>query len=288
MADPPHTSHGRKEWAERTPSWTLLGPVRDVVFHHDVYRYQATFEPSTMRGLERAELSRGGYIAVAYHTLIPGNGDLVECRPGHVMGGATKGHNATSRAIVFPGNYSPAHGGTDVLTDEQILGAAEQIAVWVRAGLVHRNFRVFGHLDLFPTACPSAPVYGRLHGMWSIEFFAHAKLEGSSTPITPGPPPPALPPAAPGVDWVALGRWIEGLRASIRRNPLTPATRGSRPHETKLVQNRLVKLGYSVGSAGVDGDYGPATVRAVRGFQRAARIREDGIVGPITLARLGA
>lgn len=58
--------------------------------------------------------------------------------------------------------------------------------------------------------------------------------------------------------------------------------RGSRGSEVILLQECLVNLGYSIGSAGVDGIFGPATDAAVRQFQNDKRLVVDGIVGPMT------
>jgi peptidoglycan hydrolase-like protein with peptidoglycan-binding domain len=52
------------------------------------------------------------------------------------------------------------------------------------------------------------------------------------------------------------------------------------------VQRRLARLGYEPGP--LDGQYGPATERAVRAFQAAAGIASDGVVGPQTRAALAA
>jgi hypothetical protein len=52
------------------------------------------------------------------------------------------------------------------------------------------------------------------------------------------------------------------------------------------VQQRLAALGYGPGP--LDGEYGPATERAVRAFQTAAGIEVDGVVGPETRAALAA
>lgn len=54
----------------------------------------------------------------------------------------------------------------------------------------------------------------------------------------------------------------------------------------KTIQNYLVNLGYSVGTSGVDGSLGPATTKAVKAFQKAAGLVQDGLPGPKTLAAL--
>ena len=60
---------------------------------------------------------------------------------------------------------------------------------------------------------------------------------------------------------------------------------GSRGEDVKKVQSRLAQWGYLVGE--VDGIYGPATYRAVRRFQRANGLVEDGVVGPATAKAIG-
>ncbi len=58
--------------------------------------------------------------------------------------------------------------------------------------------------------------------------------------------------------------------------------RGDRGHEVQFLQQWLVNNGYSVGTAGIDGIFGPDTEAAVRRFQTDAGIAIDGIVGPQT------
>ena len=50
----------------------------------------------------------------------------------------------------------------------------------------------------------------------------------------------------------------------------------------------LAQKGYNLGSAGIDGDYGQATERAVMDFQRDAGLTADGICGPRTWEALQA
>lgn len=52
------------------------------------------------------------------------------------------------------------------------------------------------------------------------------------------------------------------------------------------VQRRLNHHGASP-QLSVDGDYGPATTRAVKAFQRGHGLGVDGVVGPLTWAKLG-
>lgn len=56
--------------------------------------------------------------------------------------------------------------------------------------------------------------------------------------------------------------------------------------KVKELQEKLIKLGFSCGDAGADGDYGSVTADAVRNFQRKNGLDEDGIAGPLTLAAI--
>ena len=62
--------------------------------------------------------------------------------------------------------------------------------------------------------------------------------------------------------------------------------RGSRGTYVMALQTMLVNRGYDVGTAGVDGDFGSGTLKAVRQFQQDAGLVMDGVVGPKTWAAL--
>lgn len=60
--------------------------------------------------------------------------------------------------------------------------------------------------------------------------------------------------------------------------------KGSAGPEVKSLQKKLLQIGYYLGSYGADGDYGDATVTAVRKFQKDNSLAVDGEAGPNTLA----
>ena len=64
--------------------------------------------------------------------------------------------------------------------------------------------------------------------------------------------------------------------------------RGSKGEYVTLLQTKLVNQGYSVGSYGIDGDFGSATEKAVKQFQRDHGLTADGIVGAKTWAAINA
>lgn len=62
--------------------------------------------------------------------------------------------------------------------------------------------------------------------------------------------------------------------------------KGSTGPEVKSLQKKLLQIGYYLGSYGADGDYGDATVTAVRKFQKDNSLAIDGEAGPDTLAKI--
>ena len=67
------------------------------------------------------------------------------------------------------------------------------------------------------------------------------------------------------------------------RNQLSILKLGSLGDAVKELQERLKAIGFALA---VDGDFGPATERALKAFQRECRLKIDGIFGPRTLEML--
>lgn len=61
---------------------------------------------------------------------------------------------------------------------------------------------------------------------------------------------------------------------------------GSKGSAVKALQILLIGYGYSCGASGVDGDFGSATLAAVKKFQKKMGLTVDGIVGAKTWAKL--
>lgn len=62
--------------------------------------------------------------------------------------------------------------------------------------------------------------------------------------------------------------------------------KGMDGEDVRLLQRYLVQLGYSVGTAGTDGEYGGKTADAVQAFQADHGLDDDGEYGPLTHAKL--
>lgn len=62
--------------------------------------------------------------------------------------------------------------------------------------------------------------------------------------------------------------------------------KGDKGEDVKAMQTKLIAAGYSCGSYGADGSFGPATDAAVRQFQKDMGIEVDGIFGPISTQKL--
>lgn len=67
---------------------------------------------------------------------------------------------------------------------------------------------------------------------------------------------------------------------------LTVLEKGAKGAEVKTLQRLLMALGYDLGKYGADGDFGSATDKAVRAFQKDKKLSVDGVVGEDTWTAL--
>ena len=79
---------------------------------------------------------------------------------------------------------------------------------------------------------------------------------------------------------------ITPTKPSVDKLSYPTIRRGDRGEKVRIMQGLLKELGYDIGSAGVDGDFGSATETALKKFQRANGLSVDGVCGPKTWAAL--
>ena len=130
---------------------------------------------------------------------------------------------------------------------------------------------------------------------YNLDAMANAIVKGiigevtSSTEVpTPKPSEPVKP---SGYDeWVARlqqelnyqfkrGLTVDGLKGPKTLNACPTVKKGAKGNVTRLIQERLNSVGFSLG---VDGIFGTATYNAVKVFQRNRGLSQDGIVGKNT------
>ena len=94
-------------------------------------------------------------------------------------------------------------------------------------------------------------------------------------------------PSANGPASVVIPTGAEsGVEGSPSVNSHPTIRKGSKGQTVTEMQALLDRLGYDLGSWGVDGDFGRATEAAVKRFQSDHRLTVDGICGPKTWAEL--
>ena len=64
--------------------------------------------------------------------------------------------------------------------------------------------------------------------------------------------------------------------------------KGSKGDWVKILQNKLMMRGFALPRFGADGDFGSETLTAVKAFQMANGLTEDGVVGRLTWEKLNA
>jgi peptidoglycan hydrolase-like protein with peptidoglycan-binding domain len=122
----------------------------------------------------------------------------------------------------------------------------------------------------------------------SFGFWNSVKSEAWHWPYFPGDDIPAVVLEMEGNGMVRIQTAVpldpKRREAFYKEMPLDVTLRkGSRGVGVEAVQWALTRAGFATG---IDGDFGPATERAVKEFQAAKKLTVDGLVGPNTWAKL--
>lgn len=168
--------------------------------------------------------------------------------------------------------------------------AEQNAAKFIADGLKAHGWgidKVKKHQDFADKYCPHRTLD---MGWQRFLNMVQANLDGNQTVVTltPQPSQPAKP---SGYDeWVARlqqelnhqfkrGLTVDGLKGPKTLNACPTVKKGAKGNVTRLIQERLNSVGFSLG---VDGIFGTATYNAVKVFQRNRGLSQDGIVGKNT------
>lgn len=148
----------RSEWKARSPKrpFTVQGTVDEVWLHHTAGSAGDVGAPTNhlVYETQRQHQEDQGWNDIAYNFLVDRNGVVYEGRGGHVMGGATKGRNATSQSICWLGNYESVRP-----TNEQIEATRWLLEHGADKRWWSRPLLSGGHRDVVATACPGRYAY---------------------------------------------------------------------------------------------------------------------------------
>ena len=89
-----------------------------------------------------------------------------------------------------------------------------------------------------------------------------------------------------GVDYAGDNAELRMQNAELNAENRLTIRRGSKGETVAEMQGILERLGYDLGSCGVDGDFGRMTEKVVKAFQKDHGLKVDGICGPRTWKEL--
>lgn len=259
----------RKQWgAKYAPGFgsRKVGTL-DKWLHHSVSKQltaAASYDEDAaqVRAIENTGQTRfkGG---ISYTFLVMPSGRVFEGTGISRVGSHTGGRNTGSAGICLVGNYE-----TNRPTEDQLEAVAQLLAHGVTAGWWTTPTLTGGHKDVSATACPGKNAYPRIG---DINNRARAILAADDTKPAPAPAPKPTPPKAPTLRVGTRSTAVRHLQAGL--NHTFPAYR----YSVKVRTGRLLA---------VDGIFGAATEAWVKEFQRRVGVTVDGIVGPVTRAKL--
>lgn len=89
-----------------------------------------------------------------------------------------------------------------------------------------------------------------------------------------------------GVDYAGDNAELRMQNAELNAENRPTIRQGSKGETVTEMQGILERLGYDLGSCGVDGEFGRMTEKAVKAFQKDHGLKTDGICGPRTWKEL--
>lgn len=229
----------RSSWGARAPKnrQTVAWSARQEVTLH----YSTGSTSQTPRQIQDFHMGPSrGWSDIAYNFLVDKDGKVYEGRGWLVVGAHAAPRNTQGIGVCYI--------GSDGMTD-----AAKRAVVALYDEACRRAGRTLsrrGHRDINSTSCPGSSN----HAWWKASSF---RSVGHGT--TPTPPPASG--GGPSPTGAETG--MVGLK------------QGDKGERVKYLQELLVGGGFSVGTHGIDGDYGPATSRAVLAARKSQGSKQD-------------
>lgn len=247
-------------------SMSNRGKTNRLITHH------AEATSCTAEQIHQWHLNNG-WSGAGYHFLVRKDGSIYRLRPENKVGSHAKGANSDSIGICFEGRYQ-----TETMPEAQVKAGQELVAhLKAKYGIS----KVQRHKDVCSTDCPGA----------NFPFERIAGVAASTGTVT------STPAQKPAASTSKGDSWVRNLQAECNSQGFSKQTvdgipgpntlagcptvrRGARGGITRLIQQKLVSLGYNTN--GVDGIFGAGTESAVKAFQKARGLAADGIVGKNT------
>lgn len=175
--------------------------------------------------------------------------------------------------------------GVVEITDKTLENAIELGKVLMKKYNISID-RVIRHYDVNGKACPNCNNFLN-DATWNA---FKSRLNGVPVAVPKADTNTSAPHKSGYDEWVARlqselneqfdkGLKVDGLKGSKTLSACITVKRGAKGNITKLIQERLNSVGFSLST---DGKFGGGTERAVKVFQKNRGLKQDGIVGTNT------
>jgi len=199
--------------------------------------------------------SKLGWKTGGYHEIILRDGTVQLCYDATVITNGIGGHNTGTYHICVVGNGSFTE-AQETAFEERCKAAMDRFGLSVSKVLGHKEFSGTS------TACPGIDMNIVRKRLSTGKVTVSAPKTEVKTEVVTKP--------------------------STSYDSVLGKGRNNRKSDIVSLQKDLIAKGFSLPKYGADGDFGTETEEAVKAFQRKVGITVDGLVGPVTLAKLNA
>lgn len=251
-----------------------LGTVKRIICHN------ADATTCSIEDIDRWH-KNNGWAGCGYHFLVRKDGSVYRGRPENKLGAHTSNYNTGSLGICFEGKYN-----TEEMPESQLKAGQELIKYLLdKYNLSKAN--VYKHKDFNNTDCPGhnfpwTNIIDGIDGATDNVIVNETPANNTNNTVK-------------GDDWVRRlqeecnkqgfsNQKVDGIPGPVTLVGCPVLKKGAQGNITKLLQERLVTLGYNTN--GVDGIFGNGTKNAVIAFQKSKGLSADGIVGANTWRKL--